>query len=144
MKKSKLIKRSLESLTIKLYQKNTHALLRADETSNLDLLQIAAEMRIESLKVDWLQNYDPSYDGAQILNLGSSSKEREGTHWVAAYRGKYFDSFGLPPPPQLKHLEWVPIQEQSVDQGRCGQWCLIWIWHMQHNEMDKFYTSYKR
>jgi hypothetical protein len=126
-----------------IYEKNINDLLRSDRTTIEDLYQLGKKMNIPDLRVYWLSDYDKNYQGPQILNLGSSSLDREGTHWVCAYRGNYFDSFGIPPPPALKHLDWVPLQKQDISEGRCGQWCLMFIWYMNHGELDKFYKTFK-
>lgn len=128
---------------IKLHEPDIKTLLYSDITSDSDLMRLAKEMNINDLRIGWLSDYDKTYKGPQILNLGSSSRDGTGTHWVCAYGSDYFDSFGMPPPLNLEHLNWTPLQLQDRREGRCGQWCLMFILFKQKNELDRFYTMFE-
>ena len=126
-----------------LYEVSLKTLLESDITSDKDLYRLAEKMDIRDLKICWLSEYDNNYKGPQIINLGSSSVDQTGTHWVCSFMGSYFDSFGMPPPLNLDHLSWTPLQLQDRTEGRCGQWCLMFILFSKKNELDRFYTLFK-
>ena len=80
-----------------------------------------------------------SFPSAYIFNLDPSYKP--GSHWVAVYidrkgRPEYFDSFGRPPPREIKDFlntcaeSWkynhVPIQE--FYSATCGQFVVFYIY----------------
>jgi hypothetical protein len=63
-----------------------------------------------------------------------------GTHWVAMKNDKnkllYFDSFGLPPPEEIKQFNkkivWNTSQLQHTASSKCGFYCIYFI-----NELAK-------
>jgi hypothetical protein len=94
--------------------------------------------------------------GGYIINLqddyDSSGVNLHGTHWTAVYVEKqgskyevsYFDSFGLPPPSdvQIWLYEYQPypysnIQIQNEQSGFCGDYCLYYLWFMEHNKKKR-------
>lgn len=115
-------------------------LVEKSMTTKSDLEFIADKLGI-NLKVNWLKDVDPNFKGPQIINLGNPIIS--GTHWVATYNGKYFDSFGMIPPEKLDHLEWVPLQIQNQNYGRCGQYCILWLYYAINNELDQFYNLFE-
>lgn len=125
---------------IKLNNPTFSGIIRQSMTTKSDLEKILAKFGITDCKISWLSDYDPTYRGPQIINMGNRSIG--GTHWIAAYDGKYFDSFGMPAPPSLTHLEWTPLQIQKIDEGRCGQWCALWIYYTKKGELDEFYSMF--
>jgi hypothetical protein len=67
--------------------------------------------------------------GAMIINLGSPA---QGTHWTGLYkRGRrcwYFDSFGLPPPAEVKEAcIWNPYVIQDWRGGGCGSYVIEFL-----------------
>lgn len=116
-------------------------IIRQSMTTKSDLEKILDRFNINDCKISWLEDYDPSYSGPQILNMGN--RNIGGTHWVATYQDKYFDSFGLPPPPRLAHLQWTPLQIQDIDEGHCGQWAALWCYFAKKNELDEFYSEFE-
>lgn len=124
-----------------IFADDLKSLLKKGNTTRDELLTLAKLMKINDLKVGWLSDYDPNYNGPQILNLGSNIGY-EGTHWVCAYQNEYFDSFGLAPPNELSHLNWTPLQIQKIDEEYCGQYCLMFIHYKKINEIDKFYNHF--
>lgn len=123
-----------------LYKKiNINSVITSGETSRGELELLAKKLDIP-VEINWLQDYDKSNKGPQIINLGNPNIG--GTHWVATYDGKYFDSFGLPPPPQLKKLEWIPLQIQSIKSAHCGQYSLLYLYYVMRGEEDKFYDMF--
>lgn len=119
---------------------NISSVINAGATDRNDLELLAKKLINGPVKINWLKDYDKNNKGPQILNLGNPNIG--GSHWCATYNGKYFDPFGLPSPPQLQHLEWVPLQIQSIKSGHCGQYSLLWLYYMMRDEEDQFYNQF--
>ena len=125
----------------KLFRKiNISSVINAGATDKEDLKVLAKKLNISPIKINWLKDYDDSDKGPQILNMGNPNIG--GSHWCATYNGKYFDPFGIVPPPNLNNLEWVPLQIQSVKSGHCGQYSLLWLYYMMRGEEDQFYNMF--
>lgn len=124
----------------KLRDPTFSTIIRQSMTTKSDLEKILNKFKITDCKISWLKDYDPNYRGPQILNMGNPNIG--GSHWVGAYNGKYFDSFGIIPPPNLTHLEWTPLQIQDIDEGRCGQWVVLWIYYVKKNDLPEFYSMF--
>jgi hypothetical protein len=114
-------------------------IIKKSQTTKSDLEFLANKLGLE-VKINWLKDVDPNYKGAQIINLGNPIIG--GSHWVATYDGKYFDSFGLVPPEKLDHLEWIPLQIQNQNYGRCGSYAILWLWYAKEGELDQFYNLF--
>lgn len=124
----------------KLFRKiNISSVINAGATDKEQLKLLAKKLNIP-VKINWLKDYDPKDKGPQILNLGNPNIG--GTHWIATYNGKYFDPFGIVPPPNLNNLEWVSLKIQSVKSGHCGQYCVLWLYYMMRGEEDQFYNMF--
>jgi len=117
-------------------------ILKKPMTTRSDLEFLAKKLNLD-VQLNWLKDcLDPDkFKGAQIINLGNPSIG--GSHWVAVYDGKYFDSFGLVPPEKLDHLEWIPLQKQNHYFGHCGQYSMLWLYYAKMNELDKFYNLFE-
>lgn len=115
-------------------------IIKRPMTTKSDLQFLADKLNLD-VNIVWLKDANPNYKGMQIINLGNPSLS--GTHWTATYNGVYFDSFGLPSPPQLSHLEWIPLQIQHVSEGFCGNWCILWLYYAKIGEIDKFYNQFE-
>lgn len=142
--------RSKNNKLINLYHKDTAALINSGSTSADDLYELAKRIginrlleqkNIQPLKVAWLNQFDKSYKGPQILNLGSNVGY--GTHWVSVFNGIYFDPLSLPPPNELSYLNWSPLAVQSRMEEHCGQWNLLFIYHSLIDEIDRFYSTFR-
>jgi hypothetical protein len=83
--------------------------------SNFDIYELVKKMEINNFKgcfyKDKLKEIQPN--SSYILNLNSeldeNNKKNSGSHWVALVidenkQGIYFDSYGLEPPKEIKHL----------------------------------------
>ena len=117
-------------------------IIKKPMTTKSDLEFLAGKLGIEPLKIVWLKDADTNYKGAQIINLGNPTIS--GSHWVATYDGKYFDSFGLIPPEKFENYEyeWTPLQIQNQRYGYCGTYSLLWLYYAKMNEIDKFYNMF--
>lgn len=114
-------------------------IIKKSMTTKSDLEFLAKKLNL-NVKINWLKDTDPNYKGAQIINLGNPIIG--GSHWVASYDGKYFDSFGLVPPEKLDHLEWIPLQIQNENFGRCGSYAILWLYYAKIGELDQFYNLF--
>jgi len=108
-------------------------------TSEDELQKLADSINLK-VQIIWRKDYNKNSLLSTIINMGSP--EIGGSHWVAVYRNKYFDSFGLPPPPKMEHLEWTPLQIQNVNYGHCGQYALFWLYYAKKGEIDQFYSQF--
>lgn len=136
-------------------------IIKAGKTTRSELEKLATTLGISSLQVNWINHFDPNYTGFQILNLGN--RLVGGTHWVAYTPADqtghdtavYFDSYGLPPPPQILNqtnpngdtpLTFIPLQIQSLRSGHCGSYCVLFLWYMKRYGntigLAKFYTQF--
>ena len=73
--------------------------------------------------------------GKYVINLQSST-DGNGTHWVALHmpdktHGKYFDSFGLPPPEEVLAIcpdcEHNKTRYQALKSDACGWFCIYFL-----------------
>ena len=81
---------------------------------------------------------------AMVVNTHPSHKP--GEHWVAIYvsnlEGEYFDSYGLPPPPDFEILldKYSITQRMNRHQLQdyfsfaCGQYCIYYLYHRHNGE----------
>ena len=123
-------------------------------TTNIELDASAKKMKIKTYKGIFMRN-EPLPElklGKYIFNL--DDKEKSGTHWVglivttAGNNNLYFDSFGLPPPEEIK--EWckshgddlyystIPIQDE--DSSSCGYFVLRWLKYIQDSKSKQLNT----
>ena len=125
-----------------IYKKiNLRTIIKSGETSRSDLEALCNKLFPNvKYKIVWLKDYDESFKGPQIINMGSPVIG--GTHWIASYNNKYFDSFGISPPPKLSGLEWIPFQIQNIRSGHCGQYVVLWLYYMIIGEEDRFYNQF--
>lgn len=94
---------------------------------------------------------------ALIINTDDHTKP--GSHWVCIYcdkegKGWYFDSYGVPPllPSVLESLRrnclvsrWSNRQLQNVTSSVCGQYCLMFLYHMcSGGTVPQFYEFFSK
>jgi len=117
-------------------------LIRNSITSDDDLRKAGQRLNID-IGIVWLRDYRHwMEDYPTIINLGSSISG--GTHWIAIYKEHYFDSFGMPPPhwQGLERKEWTDLQIQSIEQGYCGAYCILFLYHAINNSLPEFYSEF--
>ena len=96
-----------------LYKTNDISkLLRLGETTAEDLQKIGKAAGLEKLQVMWANDYDINSPNPTILNIGDNGV---GSHWIACYRGNYFDSFGMPPDSDIKGYKQLKYNEKQKD-----------------------------
>lgn len=134
--------KSKSKIKNKLFKTNDPSkLIKLQETSADDLNKIAESIGIDNLNVDWGSSYDPKMhdDIPSIWNIGDFGV---GTHWVASYKGEYFDPFGLPPDVQFINHDWQSIQIQDPKKGYCGTYCILWLWYAIRGDEDEFFDKF--
>jgi len=130
---------------LNLYKNNKiENLLKLGRTSKKDLINISKSLNINNLQVKWAEEYDIEKDKniPTILNIGDN---HEGSHWVAVYKGNYFDSFGMAPDsdiPGYKQLKYNEIQIQDINKEFCGSYCLLWLYYAINNDIKTFYNLF--
>ena len=114
-------------------------LLTTPVSSSRDLLKLADLAGVRVDQIDFKQYLDRDADSA-ILNLGTPAMG--GTHWVAVGNREraYFDPLGLPRPVVIPgDYAYREVDVQDPRHGRCGQYCVLWLWHLQHGSVDRFF-----
>lgn len=122
-------------------QMELNRFLLKEMTTKEDLDKIMRILKIDG-NVAWQIDFDKRVP-YQILNLGNGLIG--GTHWVAVdnVNKRYFDSFGLPPPPMIpRDYEWIPLQIQDINYGHCGQYATLFLWYSKKNEVDQFFNLF--
>lgn len=123
---------------------------KKDQTNKEQLYDIWGEIApagwLDKLVVDWDYRWNKGlWNKPVVLNLGNPLNVG-GTHWIAVWRDKYFDSYGLPPSDILVAKGWKGTwnthQIQGLTNGRCGQYCLIWLKHMLEDREEDFYKLF--
>lgn len=118
-------------------------IINSSITSTSDLLKLASQMGVKIDQVDFKQYLNKNVDYA-ILNMGTP--QIGGTHWICVSNKDklYFDPLGLPKPvviPRDYKMEDVAIQNPRF--GRCGQYCILWLYYLQHDKLSKFFKLFK-
>ena len=117
-------------------------LLTTPVSSSRDLLKLAdlAGVRVDQIDFKQYMNRDADY---AILNMGTPALG--GTHWVAVANREraYFDPLGLPRPVVIPPgYAYREMGVQDPRHGRCGQYCVLWLWHVQHGSADRFFEQF--
>ncbi len=120
---------------------NLTKILNSAESTKGELTELSNKIGIDPVIV-WQKDYNPSFDEQGcIINLGNP-EYLSGTHWCATYKDKYFDSFGLPPPLIVKNKTYSNTQIQNPNGGKCGLFCVLWLWYAKKNKIDEFYKEF--
>jgi len=85
------------------------------------------------------------FGSEQCMVINLDNDMGEGTHWVGAYhmgdKILYFDSFGMPPPEELrkykKKIQHQTMQVQEINSVRCGWYVIYFL-----NEISKGESYY--
>ena len=116
--------------------------------SNLDIEDICKTMVLPLVGVfskDKLP--DKLYVGSYYINM-QNHDEGNGTHWVYLRVDDegdvlYFDSFGVPPPKEVKefvkrrHIPYSNRQIQDIDSIKCGFFCIACDDYFTHHYKKK-------
>lgn len=122
---------------------NFNKIINSASSTKEDLLFLCKKLNINPPPdIVWLKDYKPSMDtNGVIINLGNPIF-RGGTHWVCVYKNSYFDSFGIHPPPEIKNKMYRDIQIQDPDDGKCGLYCILFIYFAKKNNLEEFYKLF--
>lgn len=122
---------------------NFNKIINSASSSKEDLLYLCDKLNIEPYPtITWLKDYDKSMDkDGAIINLGNPLF-RGGSHWVCVYKNTYFDSFGLYPPPEVKNKIYQDIKIQNPEDGKCGLYCVLFIYFAKKNNIEEFYEIF--
>lgn len=119
------------------------AIIKLSRTTDNELLLLAKKLGIVIDQVCFKNDMKRSNDYC-LINMGTP--QIGGTHWMAVSNKHklYFDPLGLPRPrvipPDYEYKE-IPIQNPRF--GHCGQYCLLWLYYLQHGQLSKFYDLFK-
>lgn len=111
-------------------------------TNSIELEDISKRLNINLVGVfskDKLP--DKMFVGGYIINM-ENHDIGQGTHWTALYITEknviiYFDSFGLPPPREIKQfINYKPLaintrQIQDINSTMCGYFCLMFLKYIE-------------
>lgn len=117
-------------------------ILTKSVSSANDLLLLAHSIDVRIDQIDFKQYMDRDADYA-ILNMGTP--QMGGTHWIAVSNidRTYFDPLGLPRPVVIPaDYVYREVDIQNPRHGRCGQYCVLFLWYMQHSTLDRFYSRF--
>ena len=110
--------------------------------SDHDLLKLAKAMEVKVDQIAFKQYLDTKKDYC-ILNMGTPAIG--GTHWIAVSNKDklYFDPLGLPIPRVIpRDYKYYKINIQDYRYGHCGDYCVLWLWYLQHDSLSNFYKSF--
>jgi len=121
---------------------NFNKIINSASATKEDLQYLFDKLNIKpSPPIVWLKDYHPSLDtNGVIINMGNPFLG--GTHWVCVYKNTYFDSFGLHPPPEVKNKIYQDIKIQNPRSGKCGLYCLLFIYFAKKNNIKEFYELF--
>ena len=119
-------------------------IIKLSRTTDNQLLDLAKELGVELNQVDYKQNINLSKDYC-IINMGNP--QISGTHWLAVSNKDkaYFDPLGLPRPRVIpSDYSYREIDIQNPRFGHCGQYCVLWLYYMQHGKVNDFFELFKK
>jgi hypothetical protein len=114
-------------------------IIKLSRTSDDQILLLAKELNVQVDQIDFKQNMNKNCDYC-ILNMGNAIIG--GTHWITVSNKDkmYFDPLGLPRPRVIPNdYKYREIDIQNPRFGHCGQYSLLWLYYLQHGELDQFY-----
>ncbi|GMF37153.1 unnamed protein product [Phytophthora lilii] len=118
-------------------------IIKLSRTTDDQLMKLANSLGVKVDHIDFKQHLDRSKDYC-ILNMGTP--QIGGTHWFAVsnMHKAYFDPLGLPRPRVIpKDYSYREIGIQNPRFGHCGQYSVLWLYYLQHNQLDKFFKLFK-
>lgn len=123
---------------------NVKRIIKLSRTSDNDLLSLARLLGVKIDQIDFKEKMKRTADYA-ILNMGNPLTG--GSHWIAvsSKHKMYFDPLGLPRPRVIpKSYSYREFSIQNPQYGHCGQYCVLWLYYLQHGRLDDFYKLFKR
>jgi hypothetical protein len=117
-------------------------IIKSSVDSDSDLLKLAGALDVEVDQIDFKQKLRLDVDYA-ILNMGTL--ETSGTHRMAVSNKHklYFDPLQLPPPLVIpRDYKQAPFRVQDHRWGHCGDYCVLWLYCLQHDNLRDFYKLF--
>ncbi|GMF65795.1 unnamed protein product [Phytophthora lilii] len=117
-------------------------IIKSSVDSDSDLLKLADALDVEVNQIDFKHKLKLDVDYA-ILNMGTPFIG--GTHWMAVSNKDklYFDPLQLPPPLAIpRDYETAPFRIQNEQWGHCGDYCVLWLYFLQHDSLHRFYNLF--
>ena len=121
---------------------STKKIIKLSRTTDDQLMKLANSLGVEVNQIDYKQYLNRNVDYA-ILNMGTP--HIGGTHWIAVSNKDkmYFDPLGLPRPRVIpSNYKYREVDIQDPRFGHCGQYSVLWLYYLQHNQLDKFYKFF--
>ncbi|GMF27557.1 unnamed protein product [Phytophthora lilii] len=118
-------------------------IIKLSRTTDDQLMKLANSLGVKVDQIDFKQHLDRSKHYC-ILNKGTP--QLGGTHWLAVSNKHkaYFDPLGLPRPRVIpKDYSYREVEIQNPRFGHCGQYCVLWLYYLQHGRVDDFYQLFK-
>ncbi|GMF43526.1 unnamed protein product [Phytophthora lilii] len=118
-------------------------IIKLSRTTDDQLMQLANSLGVKVDQIDFKQHLDKSKD-YYILNMGTP--QIGGTHWLAVSNKHKacFDPLGLPRPRLVpKDYSYREVEIQNPRFGHCGQYCVLWLYYLQHGRVDNFYKLFE-
>ncbi|GMF35216.1 unnamed protein product [Phytophthora lilii] len=118
-------------------------IIKLSRTTDNQLMKLTNSLGVKVDQIDFKQKLDKNKDYC-ILNMGNPMIG--GTHWLAVSNKDkaYFDPLGLPRPRVIpKDYSYREVEIQNPRFGHCGQYCVLWLYYLQHNQLDKFFKLFK-
>ena len=113
--------------------------LKNEATKGTKLVEIANKLKLKDFNIYIRTHKLNSKQG--IINL--TDNYTKGTHFVAFYENKYFDSFCVQPPKiisdQLRNVCECYISShpiQNINDQNCGSYCLYFLDLMQNKKLS--------
>jgi len=119
-------------------------IIKSSVDSDSDLLKLAGALNVEIDQIDFKHKLKLNVDYA-VLNMGTPSIG--GTHWIAVSNKHklYFDPLQLPPPIVIpREYKQAPFRVQDHRWGHCGDYCVLWLYCLQHDNLQDFYKLFTK
>lgn len=123
---------------------NLNSLLTKGLTTTKDLHNLS---KLLGFKIHWIgfgDDFNESNGKLQVINLGNM--RIGGTHWCAVNTEskEYFDPLSAPPDDYIpKDYKYYNLPIQNMQFGRCGQYCLLFLYYSNRGETDEFFDLFK-
>ena len=107
-----------------------------NELSNIHIDTLVRALSIKNFKGCFMLDNLPGMKRGDTCIINLDNSHGHGTHWTALFHGGnmllYFDSFGLPPPDELKLKYHLPVQFstsqiQDLSSVACGWYALTFL-----------------
>lgn len=121
---------------------NFNKIINQAGTTRSELEHLIDKLNLQPVNICWQKDYKDNYaNNGCIINIGNPIF-LGGTHWVVVYKDNYFDPFGLPPILALKDKKYNNKQIQGLNDGKCGLYCVLWLYYAKKNKINKFYEKF--